>query len=76
MNWIKNLLSEGDAVSSKRFIGILGAFVLLTMLIINSFQKTLSLLHNRFQVGYFNCQKMHPMHVWQYYRKYFQLNYQ
>lgn len=40
MNWIKNLLSEGDAVSSKRFIGILGALVLLTMLIINSFSPT------------------------------------
>lgn len=40
MNWIKNLLSEGDAVSSKRFIGILGAFILLTMLIINSFSPT------------------------------------
>lgn len=40
MNWIKNLLSEGDAVSSKRFIGILGAFVLLAMLIINSFSPT------------------------------------
>ena len=40
MNWIKNLLSEGDAVSSKRFIGILGALVLLVMLIINSFSPT------------------------------------
>ena len=40
MNWIKNLLSEGDAVSSKRFIGILSAFVLLAMLIINSFSPT------------------------------------
>jgi hypothetical protein len=37
MNWIKNLLSEGDAVSSKRFIGLIGAFVLLTMLVVNSF---------------------------------------
>ncbi len=37
MNWIKNLLSEGDAVSSKRFIGLVGAFVLLTMLVVNSF---------------------------------------
>ena len=40
MNWIKNLLSEGDAVSSKRFIGILGALVLLVMLDINSFSPT------------------------------------
>ena len=40
MNWIKNLLGEGDAVSSKRFIGILGALVLLVMLVINSFSPT------------------------------------
>lgn len=40
MNWIKNLLSEGDAVSSKRFIGVLGAIVLLVMFIINSFSPT------------------------------------
>ena len=40
MNWIKNLLSEGDAVSSKRFIGISGALVLLVMLVINSFSPT------------------------------------
>jgi hypothetical protein len=40
MSWIKNLLSEGDAVSSKRFIGILGALVLLVMLVINSFSPT------------------------------------
>ena len=40
MYWIKKLLSEGDAVSSKRFIGILGALVLLVMLIINSFSPT------------------------------------
>jgi len=37
MNWIKNLLSDGDAVSSKRFIGLLGALTLLVMLVINSF---------------------------------------
>ena len=37
MNWIKNLLSDGDAVSSKRFIGLLGAMVLLVMLVVNSF---------------------------------------
>ena len=37
MNWIKNLLSEGDAVSSKRFIGLLGALTLLVMLVVNSF---------------------------------------
>ena len=36
-NWIKNLLSEGDAVSSKRFIGLLGALTLLVMLVVNSF---------------------------------------
>ena len=35
--WIKNLLSEGDAVSSKRFIGLLGAFTLLVMMVVNSF---------------------------------------
>jgi len=36
-NWIKNLLSDGDSVSSKRFIGLLGALVLMTMLVVNSF---------------------------------------
>ena len=36
-DWFKSLFSEGDAVSSKRFIGLLGAFVLLTMLVVNSF---------------------------------------
>ena len=35
--WIKNLLSDGDAVSSKRLIGLLGALTLLVMLVINSF---------------------------------------
>lgn len=40
MNWINKLLSEGDAVSSKRAIGILGSLVLLTMLVINSFSPT------------------------------------
>lgn len=40
MNWIKNLLSEGDAVSSKRFIGILGALTIVVMFIINSFSPT------------------------------------
>lgn len=40
MNWIKNLFSEGDAVSSKRFIGILGALTLVVMFIINSFSPT------------------------------------
>jgi hypothetical protein len=35
--WIKNLLSDGDAVSSKRLIGLLGALTLLTMLVVNSF---------------------------------------
>jgi len=30
-------LSEGDAVSSKRFIGLLGAMILLVMLVVNSF---------------------------------------
>ena len=40
MNWIKNLLSDGDAVSSKRFIGLIGALTLLVMLVINSFSPT------------------------------------
>ena len=40
MTWIKNLLSESDAVSSKRLIGILGALVLLVMLVVNSFSPT------------------------------------
>jgi len=40
MTWIKNLFSEGDAVSSKRFIGILGAVTLVVMFIINSFSPT------------------------------------
>lgn len=39
-NWINNLLGDGDAVSSKRVVGILGAIVLLVMLIINSFSPT------------------------------------
>ena len=36
-NWIKNLLSEGDAVSSKRFVGLLGALLLFTMFVITCF---------------------------------------
>lgn len=40
MTWIKNLFSEGDSVSSKRVVGVLGAMVLLTMLVINSFSPT------------------------------------
>lgn len=40
MNWIKNLLNGGDAVSSKRVVGVAGALALLTMLIINSFSPT------------------------------------
>jgi positive regulator of sigma E activity len=40
MTWIKNLLSEGDAVSSKRFIAILGSLTLLVMLIVGSFSPT------------------------------------
>lgn len=40
MNWIKNLLSEGDTVSSKRFVGILGALVLMGTMIANSFSPT------------------------------------
>ena len=36
-NWIKNLLSDGDSVSSKRFVGLLGALTLLVMLVVNSF---------------------------------------
>jgi hypothetical protein len=37
VNWISKLLGDGDAVSSKRVVGITGAVVLLTMLVINSF---------------------------------------
>jgi Flp pilus assembly protein TadB len=37
MNWIKNLLSEGDAVSSKRFIALIGSIVLFATLVANSF---------------------------------------
>jgi len=40
MTWIKNLFSEGNSVSSKRVVGVLGAMVLLTMLVINSFSPT------------------------------------
>ena len=35
--WITKLLSAGDAVSSKRFIALLGSLVLLGTLIANSF---------------------------------------
>jgi hypothetical protein len=36
--WISKLLSDGgDAVSSKRFIGVLGALVLMGTMIANSF---------------------------------------
>ena len=37
VNWISKLFGDGDAVSSKRVVGITGAVVLLTMLVINSF---------------------------------------
>jgi len=36
-DWIKNLLSEGDAVSSKRFVALLGAVLLFTMFVATSF---------------------------------------
>jgi hypothetical protein len=35
--WIKNLLSDGDSVSSKRFVGLLSAFLLLAMFVVTSF---------------------------------------
>lgn len=35
--WINKLLSDGDGVSSKRLIGILGAVVLFGTMIANSF---------------------------------------
>lgn len=35
--WFQKLLSEGDAVSSKRVVGLLGAITLLTMFVITSF---------------------------------------
>lgn len=35
--WINKLLSDGDGVSSKRLIGILGAIVLFGTMIANSF---------------------------------------
>jgi len=36
-NWINKLLGDGDAVSSKRVVGVIGAIVLMTMLVVNSF---------------------------------------
>jgi len=35
--WFSKLIAVGDEVSSKRVIGLLGAFVLMTMLVVNSF---------------------------------------
>ena len=35
--WITKLLCTGDDVSSKRVIGVLGALVLFTTMVINSF---------------------------------------
>ena len=35
--WFSKLIAVGDEVSSKRVIGLLGALVLMTMLVINSF---------------------------------------
>jgi hypothetical protein len=35
--WITKLLGTGDDVSSKRVIGVLGALVLFTTMVINSF---------------------------------------
>lgn len=38
--WITKLLGDGDAVSSKRVVGIAGAVVILVMFIVNSFSPT------------------------------------
>jgi hypothetical protein len=35
--WFLKLIAVGDEVSSKRVIGLLGALVLMTMLVVNSF---------------------------------------
>lgn len=35
--WLTKLLGVGDEVSSKRFIGVIGAFVLFGTMIANSF---------------------------------------
>jgi hypothetical protein len=35
--WIKNLLSDGDSVSSKRLVGLLSALLLLVMFVVTSF---------------------------------------
>ena len=35
--WLTKLLSVGDEVSSKRFIGVIGAFVLFSTMVANSF---------------------------------------
>jgi hypothetical protein len=35
--WFSKLIAVGDEVSSKRVIGLLGALVLMTMLVVNSF---------------------------------------
>lgn len=37
--WFKNLLSDKDAVSSKRVVGLVGATTLIVMLIATSFTK-------------------------------------
>ena len=36
-DWMMKLIGTGDEVSSKRVIGLIGAVVLLTMLVVNSF---------------------------------------
>jgi len=35
--WFSKLIAVGDEVSSKRVIGLLGALVLMTLLVVNSF---------------------------------------
>jgi len=35
--WFSKIIAVGDEVSSKRVIGLLGALVLMTMLVVNSF---------------------------------------
>ena len=36
-NWINKLLADGDKVSSKRLIGVIGALVLMGTMVANSF---------------------------------------
>jgi len=37
--WVTKLFGVGDEVSSKRVIGVLGALVLFSTLVVNSFSK-------------------------------------